>query len=97
MASPNTAAGTTIYKHSALKLYDIVMLKFSNTHTWRCRTASVRLPSFAQNLSQNHLDIGIGTGYYSRQSIASRILTKYSKVTLVDLNPNTLEAAQAQL
>jgi len=97
MASPDTAAGAAIYEPSALKIYDIVVLKFSNSYAWRCPTRAVLLPFFTQNLSQNHLDIGVGTGYYLRQSIASRVLTKDSKVTLLDLNPNTLEAAQAQL
>jgi hypothetical protein len=53
MASPNTAAGAAIYKPSTLKLYDIVVLKFSNNHAWRCPTKSVLLPFFTQNLTQN--------------------------------------------
>jgi hypothetical protein len=97
MATPNTAAGAAIYNPSALKLYDLVVLKISNDYAWRCPTKTTLLPFFTSNLSQNHLDIGVGTGYYLRQAIASGALTKDSEITLADLNPNTLEAAQSEL
>jgi hypothetical protein len=97
MASPSTAAGAAIYKPSTLKLYDLVVLTISNTNAWRCPTTTTLLPFFTQNLSQNHLDIGVGTGYYLRQAIASGDITEASKITLADLNPSTLEAAQGEL
>ncbi len=97
MAFPDTAAGAAIYQPLALKIYDIWVLQFSNTYAWRCPTATTLLPFFTENLSQNHLDIGVGTGYYLRQAIASGALTEDSKVTLLDLNPNSLDAASKQL
>jgi hypothetical protein len=97
MTSPNTAAGAHFYSSSLLRVYDILILKISNDYAWRCPTKTALLPFFTANISQNHLDVGVGTGYYLRQAIASRALTKDSTVTLADLNPNSLEAAQGLL
>lgn len=92
-----TGAGAAVYQPIVLKVYDIFVLKFSNNHAWRCPTTLNLRPFFTKNLSQNHLDIGVGTGYYLHQAIISRALTQNSKVTLLDLNPNALDAASKQL
>ena len=57
------AAGTAAYSKPLLSIYDLWVLGFSNTFVWRCRT-SIILAFYNQHVSGNHLDVGVGTGYY---------------------------------
>jgi len=41
MESLDTVAGAAIYQLSALSLYDMFVLKFSNNHAWRCPTKNI--------------------------------------------------------
>lgn len=61
-------------------------------------TDTVLEPFFAENLSRHHLDIGVATGYFLAAALARpfRTQAKHS-ITLVDLNPNPLEAAKARV
>lgn len=83
------------YTPLALRLYDFVVLQFSNTFAWRCPTDTALLPFFIQHLGQkSHLDVGVGTGYYPSQ--AAHLLHDVD-VSLLDLNPATLEKAAGRL
>lgn len=82
-----------IYSPLVLKIYDLWVLGFSNRYAWKCPTRSVLLPFFQQNLSANHLDIGVGTGYYlSKSSFHDK-----QEIALLDLNRNSLESACAPI
>ncbi|KAI0775356.1 hypothetical protein BC629DRAFT_1582977 [Irpex lacteus] len=41
----------SLYTRQVLRLYDIVVLCFSNTFAWRCSTRSILLPFFQQHLA----------------------------------------------
>ena len=87
----NTDNGTKIYTPLTLKLYDWWVLCISNSYAWNCSTKDILIPYFLQNLSPNHLDIGVGTGYY-----LTKIPAHYN-ISLMDLNPASLKAASARV
>lgn len=93
MQARNTQAGAAIYSPLLLKMYDGLVLGLSNQYAWQCATNSVLLPFFQQKLSANHLDVGVGSGYF----LAHSSFDPEQKVTLLDLNHNSLEAASAPI
>lgn len=79
-------AGAAIYSKLVLSVYDVVVIKFSNRWAWRC-PSSVILDFYNEHISDNHLDVGVGTGYFlDKFSFASAT----PRIALVDLNRNSL-------
>ena len=89
----SSAAGAAVYSPLTLALYDAWVLGVSNRYAWRCRTRSVLLPFFSTHVRPRHLDIGVGTGYY----LAKAPLSSETQITLLDLNPSSLEAARRRI
>lgn len=89
----SSAAGAAVYSPMVLALYDAWVLGISNRYAWRCSTQQVLLPFFASHVKAQHLDIGVGTGYY----LAKTPLPPETTVTLLDLNPSSLEAAKRRI
>jgi len=89
----NTQDGAAVYSPLVLKIYDAWVLGVSNHYAWQCPTRSVLLPFFQQHLSANHLDIGVGTGYY----LANSRLHQGQKLALLDVNRNSLASASARV
>ena len=89
--SPQTGAwaGQAVYTARSLKLYDAVVLGFSNRFLWGCPTAEL-LAHYDANVSANHLDAGVATGYFLD---ACRFPAERPRLGLLDLNPLCLEAA----
>ena len=88
-ASSRSTDGAAVYSPRVLKIYDRWVLGFSNSYAWKCPTAGVLLPFFRKHLSADHLDVGVGSGYYLAHSPAR----PGQQVTLLDLNENSLRAA----
>ncbi|SEJ21275.1 bifunctional 2-polyprenyl-6-hydroxyphenol methylase/3-demethylubiquinol 3-O-methyltransferase UbiG [Pseudomonas sp. NFR16] len=89
----SSAAGAAVYSPFTLALYDAWVLGISNRYAWRCPTKEVLLPFFRANTGLRHLDIGVGTGYY----LANAQLPADTQITLLDLNPSSLEAARRRI
>lgn len=89
----NTDAGAAIYSPLVLFIYDAWVLGISNRFAWKCSTRKVLLPFFKRNAGLRHLDVGVGTGYYPYHAQ----LPELAKVTLMDLNTDSLQAASARL
>ena len=91
----STAAGGLIYSLPGVLsfFYDFFVLGISNSYIWRCPTKSTLLPFFAARRFSHHLDVGVGTGYY----LANIQFPAESSVTLCDLNPDSLQAANTRL
>ena len=85
--------GAAVYSDRVLKIYDRWVLGFSNHYAWQCPTNTVLLPFFQEHLSANHLDVGVGSGYYLAHSSDK----SEQKVTLLDLNDNSLKAAGSRI
>ena len=82
-------AGQAVYTARSLKLYDAVVLGFSNRFLWDCPTGDL-LAHYDANVSANHLDAGVATGYFLD---ACRFPGDSPRLGLLDLNPLCLEAA----
>ncbi|TDV58773.1 bifunctional 2-polyprenyl-6-hydroxyphenol methylase/3-demethylubiquinol 3-O-methyltransferase UbiG [Pseudomonas sp. LP_7_YM] len=89
----SSAAGAAVYSPMTLALYDAWVLGISNRYAWCCSTGAVLMPFFRANVRPHHLDIGVGTGYY----LAKAQLSSQTQVTLLDLNPSSLEAAKRRI
>ncbi|MDR6177811.1 SAM-dependent methyltransferase [Pseudomonas sp. SORGH_AS 211] len=85
-------AGAAVYSPLTLRLYDAWVLGLSNRYAWGCPTAEVLLPFFRRQVGRRHLEVGVGTGYY----LAKAELPADTEVTLLDLNPVSLAAAQGR-
>lgn len=85
--------GQAVYSIKVLNVYDILVLGVSNRWIWQCPTP-ILLDWFNEHVSSQHLDIGVGTGYFLDHC---RFPTTPPKLTLMDLNPNTLNYANGRL
>lgn len=87
--SPDTTAGQAVYTPKMLSIYDLWVLGVSNSLIWKCRTKHI-LNWLNQSLTANHLDVGVGTGYYLEHCTFP---APEVRLGLLDLNPNSLAAA----
>ena len=87
--------GQAVYKPFTLAIYDLLVIWFSNSYIWRCPAKNIR-QLFAENMSANHLDIGVGTGYFLRKELA-RTHQQDPRLGLMDLNEHSLKSAEAAI
>ena len=83
----DVAPGAAIYSKFILEIYDLFVLGLSNTFFWQCPTKLI-LEFYNQHISDQHLDIGVGSGYFLDNC---KFLNPNSRITLVDLNPNSIK------
>ncbi|MDP9317221.1 MAG: class I SAM-dependent methyltransferase [Chloroflexota bacterium] len=86
-------AGARVYRRPVLAIYDQFVLGFSSSFIWQC-PAQVISDWYNTYITGDHLDIGVGTGYFLD---TCRFPTPAPRITLVDLNPSTLHAAGRRL
>jgi hypothetical protein len=91
--SDQVTAGQAVYTKGVLRSYDFWVLGFSNRFLWRCPTERL-LQHYNQYVTANHLDVGVGTGYFLDHC---RFPTGAPRITLLDLNPNALEFAAERI
>ena len=87
------AAGAAIYSKRVLSVYDLGVIKVSNQLAWRCPSDLI-LDFYNQHISANHLDVGVGTGYFLDKC---RFPSSTPQIALLDLNPNSLTMTAARL
>ena len=86
-------AGQRVYTPFTLRVYDLLVLGFSNRFVWRCRSSKL-LERYDSHVGARHLDVGVGTGWFLDHCtwpVAS------PKITLLDLNENSLSAASNRI
>ncbi len=86
-------AGQAVYTKRTLALYDVVVLGVSNHFIWKCPTRRI-LEHYNRHVTSNHLDVGIGTGYFLDRC---RFPTTSPRIALVDLNADTLDFASKRI
>jgi len=93
ITSEGSIAGQAVYSKKMLSVYDLWVLGISNSLIWKCRTNKI-LGWLNQSLTANHLDVGVGTGYY-----LDRCSFPDSKIRLglLDLNSNSLEVTASRV
>ncbi len=80
-------AGQAIYTPNMLAIYDVLVLGLSNRWIWKCPTPRL-LAHYDRHISGNHLDAGVGTGYFLDRC---RFPTPTPRVALMDLNRDALQ------
>ncbi|MCW8336721.1 class I SAM-dependent methyltransferase, partial [Vibrio sp. DBSS07] len=87
-----TIEGQAIYSKKVLSIYDFWVLGVSNHFFWKCPTRNIS-NHFLNLLSPNHLDVGVGTGYYLKNHLPQ----KTRRIALLDMNQNSLDEASAAI
>lgn len=86
-------AGQAIYSKRTLAIYDFAVLGISNRFIWKC--PSQRLEKhYNQHVTANHLDVGVGTGYFLNRC---KFPSATPRISLMDMNPNTLEFSSKRI
>ena len=60
-------AGHAVYTPAVLAVYDLWVLGLSNRWIWKCPTARL-LELYNRHASDHHLDVGVGTGFFSQNA-----------------------------
>jgi hypothetical protein len=61
--SKEVLAGQAVYSKWVLVLYGLWVLGISNSFIWCCPSSRI-LRLFNQHITADHLDIGVGTGFF---------------------------------
>jgi SAM-dependent methyltransferase len=86
-------AGQAVYTRPILATYDFFVLGVSNRFLWKCPTPRL-LNHYNRHITPNHLDVGVGTGYFLDRC---QFPTPAPRVALMDLNPDSLESASDRI
>jgi len=86
-------AGTALYSRFILALYDRSILGYQCRFYWKCPSHNL-LDLYNRYVSVNHLDIGVGTGYFLDKC---KFPGENIRLALMDLNPNSLKVASKRL
>ena len=86
VSAQQVEAGQAVYSKGTLAVYDWVVLRISNRFIWKCPTPGL-IAHYNQHISANHLDVGVGTGYFLDHC---RWPVAQPRVALMDLNPEAL-------
>jgi hypothetical protein len=81
-----------IYTPSMLTIYDLLVHGLSNHLAWRCPTRRIT-DLYRANLSSNHLEAGVGTGYFLDKTGDARL----GRLVLLDINRHCLDRAGIRL
>ncbi len=92
MKYKSVEAGQAVYSKEVLAIYDLWVLGLSNALLWKCPTKLLR-KVFVKNVTTNHLDVGVGTGYYLKKCLSDT----NRRIALLDLNTNSLGSATARI
>jgi len=86
-------AGQAVYNKNVLSAYDVIVISISNHYIWKCSSSLIEA-HYNANVSSNHLDVGVGTGYFLDRC---RFPTGNPRVALMDMNANSLEFTSKRL
>ena len=86
-------AGQAVYTKLTLAIYDLWVLGISNRFIWKCPSSHL-LELYNQHISGNHLDLGVGTGFFLDRCTFP---TSNPRLFLMDLNPNSLEVTSRRV
>ena len=91
--SIDTRAGHQIYSQRSLPFYDLIVHGISNRWFWNCPTARLQ-HWFDHHVSKNHLDVGVGTGYFLDRSTRQ---DAWQRIGLLDANRACLDTAAQRI
>lgn len=82
----DTARGAALYSKFVLSFYDFIVRGLNNPLAWKCHNSKL-LKFYNRHVSGNHLDVGVGSGYYPDKCAFP---VSQPRVVLMDLNSNSL-------
>src|SRR2546421_11107546 len=85
-------AGQAVYTKPMLAVYDLLVLGFSNRLGWRCPSGHI-LALYDRDVTANHLDVGVGTGYFLERC---RFPKDRPRLAVMELKPHCLDAASTR-
>ncbi|PUA29789.1 MAG: hypothetical protein B0W54_04300 [Cellvibrio sp. 79] len=88
-----TRDGARIYSRCLLACYDFLIYRVLSPYVWRCDPRHF-LELYQRNMSGNHADVGVGTGYFLNQCSYKPGAVR---IGLFDLQPNCLRYTAARL
>jgi len=91
--SKEVVSGQSVYSKPVLSIYDFWVLGISNQFIWKCPSSKL-LAHFNNHITSNHLDIGVGTGYFLDKC---QFTSSDVRIVLMDLNNNSLTEACKRL
>ena len=86
-------AGQRPFNRATLAVYDALVLELTCRHIWRCASERT-LDFYRKHLSANHLEVGVGTGFFLDHATFP---VERRRLGLLDLNPNCLERTAARV
>jgi len=86
------AAAHAVYTPFMLSFYDRLVHGLSNRFAWRCPTERL-LDLYRNNLSNHHLEAGVGTGFFIDRANPSA----FDQLTLLDINHHCLARSAQRL
>lgn len=92
-AAPAADRSYAVYSPRLLRWYDFIVLRLSNRLIWRCPTPRL-LEFFNRHVTGNHLDVGVGTGYFLDRC---RLPVDQPRIVLMDANAECLRTAAARI
>lgn len=93
VSAEQVAAGQAVYTKRMLGAYDLLVLGLSNSLIWKCPTQRL-VEHYNKHVTANHLDVGIGTGYFLDRC---KFPSPTPRVALMDLNRNSLDYAAQRI
>jgi SAM-dependent methyltransferase len=89
------AAGHAFYTKRSLAIYDLAILGYFSRFAWRCPARRI-VAHYDDHVSANHLDVGVGTGYFL-DKCRFPAGAGGPRLALLDLSPSCLEAASRRV
>ena len=86
-------AGQAVYTPKMLGFYDFLILRIIVPYIWKCPIGS-RITLYNANITSNHLEVGVGSGFYLEHTIFPN---NHPRLALMDLNPNCLKHTSERL
>ena len=86
-------AAISLYSRYVLFHYDWFILGINCRFLWGCPSGRI-LDLYNRHVSANHLDVGVGTGYFMDKC---RFPSAAPRLALMDLSPNSLRSAAKRL
>ena len=87
------ARGAAAYQARTLPFYDALVHGLSNRVAWRCPARDL-LELYARHVSERHLDVGVGSGFFLDRCVFP---APQPRITLVDLSPAALEFTRRRI
>lgn len=80
------------YTKRSLALYDWWVLGISNRRIWKCPTEKI-IDLYRAHLTENHLEVGVGTGYFLEHSLPKG----RPRIALLDINRDCLDRTSRRI